>query len=194
MSPTGLAGGDQDSRYSRGGRVVEGVVAGAVAVGADRGTVLYSAIGPVPGDEHLVTLGAAVGVRDVEQHQVEVVAERGGRRLPDGLQGPAGPRTSVAGASNTPCCIYWLRRLARARRTLQTWERWADSLVRVVVDAEHVRRYGVGLAGEVAHVTGGRGHRLSIARTFAADSARVMITARREDSLQDRGRSVGRSW
>ena len=27
-------------------------------------------------------------------------------------------------------------------RTLQTWERAADNLVRVVIDAEHVRRYG----------------------------------------------------
>jgi len=52
------------------------------------------------------------------------------------------------------------------------------------------------LAGKVALVTGGsRGIGLSIARTFAADGARVMITARREDGLRDAARQVdGAEW
>ena len=52
------------------------------------------------------------------------------------------------------------------------------------------------LAGKVALVTGGsRGIGLSIARTFAADGARVMITARREDGAPRRGRQVdGSEW
>jgi NAD(P)-dependent dehydrogenase (short-subunit alcohol dehydrogenase family) len=52
------------------------------------------------------------------------------------------------------------------------------------------------LAGKVALVTGGsRGIGLSIAQTFAADGARVMITARREDGLRDAARQVdGAEW
>ena len=47
------------------------------------------------------------------------------------------------------------------------------------------------LAGKVALVTAGsRGIGLSIARTFATDGARVMITARREDGLPDAARQV----
>ena len=45
-------------------------------------------------------------------------------------------------------------------------------------------------------MTGGsRGIGPSIARTFAADAARVMITARREDGLRDAARRVdGAEW
>ena len=52
------------------------------------------------------------------------------------------------------------------------------------------------LAGKVALVTGGSwGIGLSIARTFAADGAQVMITARREDGLRDAARQVdGAEW
>ena len=91
---------------------------------------------------------------------------------------------------------YWDLSDPERARTLQTWERAADSLVRVVIDAEHVREVRMSLAGKVALVTGGsRGIGLSIARTFAADGARVMITARREDGLRDAARQVdGAEW
>jgi hypothetical protein len=86
------AGGHEGEQPVRGGRVVERVVAGAVVVGADRGDRAELGDRPVvPGHDHLVPLGAAVGVLHVDQHQVEVVVELGRRRLLDRRQraGPA---------------------------------------------------------------------------------------------------------
>jgi hypothetical protein len=88
-------GGDQGQQLAGGAGVVERVVTGAGPVGADRRDLTELDDGPrLPGHDHLVALGAAVGVFHVDQHQVEVVVERRGRRLLDGRQG--------AGAAGVP--------------------------------------------------------------------------------------------
>ena len=84
----GRRGVDQGQQERRGARFVQGVVADAVAVVTDGGdgAVLGGRLG-IPADDHLVPLGRTVGVGDVHQNQIEIVAQGhdvtrlGGRQL-----------------------------------------------------------------------------------------------------------------
>ncbi len=89
-----LTGVDQAQQEPRRLGGVEGVVRHpAVLVGADGGhrAVLRQQLG-APADDQLISLGAAVGVRDVDQHQLQIVPQWGGGRLFDVRQDPAASR------------------------------------------------------------------------------------------------------
>ena len=66
-----------DSRYLAAAGVVERVVCGAVVVGADGrdGGILVDRA-RIPLHDHLIALGRAVRVGRVEQHQIQILAQR----------------------------------------------------------------------------------------------------------------------
>ena len=100
---------DQRQQVLGGGRVVERVVGGAVAVGPDRRDVLVLLDGTrIPPHDHLIALRRAVGVGDVEQHQVEVVAKRHGMRRFG--------RGQFAGAAGVPALLRKPLRPRKVRR------------------------------------------------------------------------------